>query len=375
MKRTGILLLTLLMCLSSLSSALADRTLRITFTGDVTLGSEENKKNREESFNSFVKREGYGYFFRKVKDLFEADDLTVVNLEGVLSDSARNENKKKTYRFRGPTEYVQILKEASIEACAISNNHTKDFGKQGYNSTRKTLKDAGIDYFGAEEYFIFEKDGIQIAFFALVSTIVQGHQTWGKEITAKLREEGVDAVVVCIHVGQEYDPHHNITQKRYAEMALSNFGADLVIMHHPHVLQGVEIMNNRTVCYSLGNFCFGGNAKVRALETMIVQAELDFTDDGTYKGQRLRFYPAYTCSSAAAVGDPNDYQPTLVTGDAGLAVMQLVQNDTDFELGLYDEEAGCLTLPYLPAEERETDTVTGGAGTDEEPLTLEVAKE
>ena len=362
MRRIGILLLTVLWLAGWLAPARADQTIRITFTGDVTLGSEESKKNREDSFHSYAKREGYGYFFRKVKDLFEADDLTVVNLEGVLSDSPRQENKKKTYRFRGPREYVQILKEASIEACAISNNHIKDFGRQGINATRDTLKEAGIGYFGDKEYYIFEKNGIQIAFFAMVSTIVQGNQSWGKEITAKLREEGVDAVVVCLHVGQEYDPHHNITQKRYAELALNQFGADLVIMHHPHVLQGIEIQNNRTICYSLGNFCFGGNATIRALETMAVQAELDFADDGTYRGQRLRLYPAYTCSSAAAVGDPNDYQPRFVTGDEGLAVLQLVQNDTDFELGLYDEEAGCLSLPYLPAETAaEAGETAGGA--------------
>ena len=348
-------LLAVILCAGAFASAFAEKKITITFTGDVTLGSEETKKNKPESFNGYAAREGYDYFFRNFREMFAADDLTVINLEGVLSDSNRQENTKKTYRFRGPAEYAEILVRSSIEACGISNNHTKDFGKQGYNATRDALTKYGVGYFGAKEYYIFEKDGIKIAFFALVSPIVQGSREWAGELTERLRkEEGVNAVVLCIHAGQEYDPHHNITQKNYAELAFKYFGADLVIMHHPHVLQGVEIQNNRYVCYSLGNFCFGGNTKIRSLETMVVQADLYFEDSGAYKGQQLRLYPAHIASSAKEPGDENDFLPRLVTGDEAMAVLQLVQNDTDYELGTFDEDTGYLALQYLPAEAEKT---------------------
>ena len=61
-------------------------------------------------------------------------------------------------------------------------------------------------------------------------------------------------------------------------------GADLVIMHHAHVVQGMSVFDSRSVCYLLGNFCFGGNCRVRAMESLVVVAELTFSDDGAYLG-------------------------------------------------------------------------------------------
>ena len=339
----------LLMLLGLFSAALADRTVTLTFTGDVTLGSEESKKHLDGSFNDYAEKQGYDYFFQQFLPMFSADDLTVVNLEGVLSDSNRQEKTSKTYRFRGPTAFAEILNRGSVEACAIANNHTMDFGQQGFNSTVQALDDHGIAHFGHSSYYIYEKDGIKIAFFAQVSPKVQGSREWGEETAARLRaEEGVDAVVVCMHVGTEYDPHRNKTQMNYASFARKFYTADLVIMHHPHVLQGIDVLDDSCyVCYSLGNFCFGGNMKIRALETMVVQADLVFSDEGEYKGQQLRLYPAHTASSARAAGDDSDFLPKPVTGDEALAVMQLVQDDTRFDLPPYDDETGCVTLPYL----------------------------
>lgn len=345
-------LLAVLLCVAGMVfSAAADQTITVTFTGDVTLGSEETRKNQEGSFHDYVAREGYDYFFRNFLPMFSADDLTVVNLEGVLSDSARQENTGKTYRFRGPTEFAEILPRASIEACAISNNHTMDFGKQGYASTVQALEDHGVRYFGNDYYYIFEKNGIKIAFFSLVSPKVSGSREWGEKLVARLRqEEGVSAVVMCLHVGTEYDAHRNKTQMNFAAFVRKYFTADLIIMHHPHVLQGIDILDGCCyVCYSLGNFCFGGNMKIRALETMVVQADFVFSDEGVYKGQQLRLYPAHIATSAQGEGDENDFLPKLVTGDEALAALYRVQNDTSFDLGLYDEEAGCLPLRFLPA--------------------------
>lgn len=331
------------------SAAQAEKTLTFTFTGDCTIGGEERLRNKEGSFFDYAAREGYDYFFKNYVDLFSKDDATIINLEGVLSDSNRQEKTSKTYRFRGDTDYAKILTKSFIEACSISNNHTKDFGNQGYHATVDTLKKNGIGYFGDSFYWIFEKDGIKVAFFSFVSSSYEGHRDWCTKTVQELREnEGVNAVVLCIHAGTEYATKHNPYQERYATIGIEKMGADLVIINHPHVVQGISVIDNRYVCYSLGNFCFGGNTKVRALECLLVQADLKFADDGTFLGQQLRLYPAHISN------DPeiNDFQPVPVTGDEAGAVFDLVQHDTDFSLSIFEEDAEyCyLPVPYLPAQ-------------------------
>ena len=341
----------------------AEKTIRLTFTGDVTLGSEEINKDKPDSFNGYAAREGYGWFFRNMKDLFSEDDLTLVNLEGVLSDSNRQEDTGKTFRFRGPTDYAKILTESSIEACAISNNHIMDFGKQGYESTKAALEANGILYCGNDSSFVLEKDGIKIGFFALGSMYAAKYSKYVKQTAEQMRAEGVNAIVCSFHAGQEYSPRRrDWDQERYAKTAVEEWGADLVIMHHPHVVQGVDVLHNRYVFYSLGNFCFGGNMfvngqkknpKIRTLETMVVQMDLRFGEDGAYLGQTGRIYPCYISSSAKQINDPNDFQPRFAVGDEALGVLERIQADTRFDLGLLDDEDGYLKLPYLEAEKKE----------------------
>ena len=347
MRRFLILLACLLM---TASSALAEKTITLTFTGDVTIGSEEYLRDREFSFDTFAQTHGYEYFFKNVRDLFAEDDLTVINLENVLSDNRHGEDRSKTYRFRGPTDFVKILTLSGIEAANLANNHAAvDYGNRGLRDTLETLRAAGIGAFGVKEVYIFEKDGVKIALMGIWNTAYRPNRTWMEKEIARLKnEEGVSAVIFSIHSGQEYSPFHGAGQ-RWQAKTLIDAGADLVIMHHPHVVQGIEIINNRTVCYSLGNFCFGGNKTVRALESLVVRATLTFSDEGEYLGQQLTLYPAHVSGTTP----DNDYQPRLVTGEDALAVMALIQQDTEFELPPFDEELGGATLPYLPAVSEE----------------------
>ena len=343
-------ILCLLLCLLTLvpACALADKTITITFTGDVTMGSEERKREKDFSFDTFAETKGYDYFFANVRDFFAEDDLTVVNLECVLSDSSKGEKKDKTYRFRGPTDFINILKNANVDACNIANNHTMDYGKNGYASTLAAVQGAGLGAFGNGDVFIFEKDGIKIAFLGGNTTAFTSRKAWAKEEMARLRaEEGVDAIIYTYHGGTEYGRVHAKRQTTSAEWAIRN-GADLVIMHHPHVIMGFEIFNNRTICYSLGNFCFGGNKEVRerALEAMVVRAELTFADDGTYLGQQLKLYPVHTSGNP----EVNDYQPRLITDPAAAQIaMDRAQDDTDFTLNPFDPALGYALQDFVPA--------------------------
>lgn len=345
MRRAFSLLLMLLM-LSFPLIARADQTLTLTFMGDCTLGSEQIKQWIPYELVQKALEVGFDFFFKNVTPLTINDDLTVINLESVLSDSANQEDKNKVYRFRAPKEYVQIMTTSGIDACNIANNHIYDFGTQGYRNTQQTLTEAGIAWFGDRDYYIWEKNGIKIAFFGMWNSQYYSNRNWYASEIAELKEkQGVNCVIFTFHCGVEYSPVHTELQEKYANFAVSA-GADLVIMHHPHVIQGITTMENRYVLYSLGNFVFGGNSKVRALQTMAVQALLTFGDDGQFKGSQLKLYPMHISDDA----EINHFQPVMVTGEDAVKVLGLVRADSTIEIPDLDEEAGYVLLPYLDAE-------------------------
>ena len=355
-KRFGTASLILLVLLVfSLSAGLAEKTILMTFTGDCTLGSEETKRRNANSFDTFAKEKGYDYFFANFKDLFEADDLTVVNLEGVLSDNAGQENTKKTFRFRGPTDFAKILTCSSIEAVSTANNHIMDYGSQGEKNTRKALEEHGVAWFRGESFYVYEHDGIRIAFVAIDNRLYyQMRSTMGATFRKMKEAEGISAIVVCVHTGIEYNGKHDSDATDLANFLIGN-GADLLIMHHPHVLQGMEIINRRNVFYSMGNFVFGGNCEIKAnkknsivnsLYTMAVQVKMTFTNDGQYLGQQAVIYPANISDDPVA----NHYQPVRLSAADAAPVVEALQRDTAFRLPAVTEKNGLsvIEFPYIP---------------------------
>ena len=121
-------------------------------------------------------------------------------------------------------------------------------------------------------------------------------------------------------------------------------GADFVAGSHPHVVQGLEVYNGRYIFYSMGNFCFGGNLKVRALESCALRLTLTFDDDGAYLGQQLSVY------AANVSGDPevNDFQPRLVTGEAAQAVWARIDTDSEGQDGPVAQDGGRRDYAFLP---------------------------
>ena len=144
--------LLLLFCLLP-SFALADKTITLTFTGDITLGGEDYLRTAEDSFFAVYDREGAGYFLKNFADFFAEDDLTVVNLEGVLTDNnalyPRDKGKGDDgYWFRGPAAYAKVLSAASVEVASLANNHAFDYGAQGFRDTIAAVEAEGIGWFG-----------------------------------------------------------------------------------------------------------------------------------------------------------------------------------------------------------------------------------
>ncbi len=340
-----------------LSSAPADRTVTLTFTGDCTLGSSDATRRWDSSFDSVAESRGTDWFFRRFTVLFAEDDATIINLEGVLSDSTAGAKGRKNFRFRGRTAFARMLPAASVEIAGLANNHAEDYGKQGLADTQSALTEAGVIWIRRLEGTVIEKDGIRVAVYAVDAA---GYRREGRQLReeiARVKAAGeADAVVVIAHCGKEYVPRHYAVQTNTAK-ELIDAGADLVIMHHPHVVQGVEIYRDRTICYSLGNFVFGGNTRIQSKMYyrthpatsrygLVVRAVLHFSDDGAYIGQQITLIPVFTSGDASV----NDYQPRPVTGDEAAKVMACVQFDTAFALPPCDGSDGRVRLPWLPAE-------------------------
>ena len=404
MRLSRLLILLLIVMLPCI--ALADVTITLTFTGDVTLGGEEWMLGEPDSFAAMYDKHGPEYFLGNFAEFFAEDDLTIINLEGVLSDADLRpvqEGKNGSYFFKGKTEYVSVLTAASVEAASIANNHTYDYGEPGLRDTIAALEGAGIAWFGThdshttdtERFLFFEKDGVTICIMSVYwDDYLQGKpEGCGAFLAAeikRIKESGeADAVIAILHGGQEYGRHATNPQKVFTKMAFGA-GADLVICHHAHVVMGMDVIGNRSAFYSLGNFCFGGNrlsyqkkgSKVQdAAPALIVRAVLTFDDEGNYKGQQMTLYPVQTTSIDRPVDSteiqPNDYQPKFVTGRLGAQVMRLIHIDANYfedkqrardkqnqeleqilidkekELKLLESSEGVsfLTLPYLPAEQ------------------------
>jgi len=134
---------------------------------------------------------------------------------------------------------------------------------------------------------------------------------------------------VNFHWGIEKAYTPNETQKTVAHFAVDS-GADMVIGHHPHVVQSIETYKNRIICYSLGNFCFGGNKNPSDKDAFIAQAVFK-TEDSVLKSVGFRVIPA----SISSVSTYNDYCPTLMTGtkkDSFLSKLNSLSTDAGFEI-------------------------------------------
>lgn len=197
---TAILVLILLIS----GCASAEKTIVLTFTGDVTLGGKDEGRNLDTSFESVAKAKGDDYFFANFTEMFGQDDLTVINLEGVLTDSPANGANKK-HAFRGNTGLVSILKAGFIDAASLANNHSGDYGQQGLASTKKALEENGIAWFQDYDCYMYEKDGIRIAFFSLQNSVLYTKRAKFYKADREARENGAaNAVVICWHTGTEY---------------------------------------------------------------------------------------------------------------------------------------------------------------------------
>ena len=286
----------------------APEAFTLTFVGNCTLGASAKNYNYQQGFINTV-GEDYTYNFKNVLTYFSGDDFTMLNLESVLTDSSKSSGKE--YAFRGPSNYVNILSQNSVEAVSLSNDHAKDFREEGYQDTTKNLSDACISYVEQDKTLIVTTSrGLTIGIYA-VGIDNQKESDIVDAISQLKANEEIDLVIFAPHWGNDNVYTANSTQQKLAHAAI-DAGANIVYGTHPYVLQPIEEYNGGIIYYSLGNFAYGGNNNPKDHNTALVQQEVIRDVDGTVKLGKLTVVPC----SVSSVSNLNNFQPTPYEADS-----------------------------------------------------------
>lgn len=274
-------------------------------------------------------REGWEHIFKEVAPRINQADLAFANLESPIGAKGHFINM-----FQAPPEAMKGLAYAGFDVVSLANNHTLDYHHEGMFETMRLLEENEIDWVGAGNNIhearaplIKEINGVKVGFLAYTEMwFVHAREPISWEGTAK--EPGVaparleiivedvnelkntvDCVVVSIHWGKEYT-HDPTPEQKLLARATVDAGADLVLGHHPHVLQGIEFYKEGVIAYSLGNFVFDINLP-KTWETMML--EFTLTSRGPMD---LNIIPAYIFG----------VQPRILQGSHKHALYQQIRN-------------------------------------------------
>jgi len=308
-------------------------TVTITAVGDCVLGTDYRFTYANSLAGQFDREDGdMAYFLGGVRELLGNDDLTIANLETTLTTTTARIPKAppdRSFWFRGDPSYVGILTAGSVEAVDVANNHSYDYQEAGFLETLATLEEAGIGYFGHGYVHYATVRGIRVA---LLGFNQLGNRATGpglaqltKLVVSAVEEHRSthDLVIVSFHWGKEYEFLPTPDQITLGHRTI-DAGADLVIGHHPHVVQGIETYGGKHIVYSLGNFVYGGSAMVKdGGHTMIFQEVFEFLD-GVLVAQEHRVIPA----SYSTTDNRNDYRPKVLTGPERATAEEKLQTRT-----------------------------------------------
>lgn len=254
----------------------------------------------------FIDKHGGDAVLAEVKPFLEEAHLAFVNLECPISDVGTRAMWKE-YTFRGRTALAQGLASAGVDVVSMANNHTLDYGTSALIDALERLDDAGVAYAGAgadaasagAPTLLITPAGT-VAVLAYTGILPSGFAA-GKErpgvnpVTSDpspiveavaAAAEKVDFVVVSFHWGVEYTGQANSGQRSLAHQVI-DAGADLVLGHHPHVIQGLELYKDRLIAYSLGDFVFDHYSRQTG-EAFVLQVDLQHEGPPS-----LRVIPVY----------------------------------------------------------------------------------
>ena len=281
----------------------------LVFGGDVMLSRVVGQK--------MAKYKDFAWPFQKLKDLLSQADLAVINLESPFTlDSKSYVVPTGSFSFNADPRALAGLEAAGVDLVALANNHFANQGQKGMRDTFKLLEQKNIAYAGAGADLtaahagtILDKNGIRFGFLDYGYPVDSSNAGTDRPGIANMdlasartdvqRMKGqADLVIVLIHDGVEYTNLPTSHQKEFAR-AMIDAGADLIVGHHPHWVQQVEIYENKPIIYSLGNLVFDQMWSQETREGALVKVELSGRNI-----RQLEFIPIII----------NDYgQPWLVT--------------------------------------------------------------
>jgi len=271
----------------------------LSFVGDCMLASMYGSEGFQ-TFNKLANEVPPEYFFANVAELFASDDLTIANCENIFTDN--NEllpiikDHDPAYWYKSKSANAEIFKKGNIDVVSLANNHIYDYGSEGRSDTITALENAGVIWGDSNRPLYFEIKGLKIALLCTTINTIG----YVAPIIDWLNDAEADYKIIYYHGGiemmHEPDPKHI-----NAARALADNGADLVIGHHPHVLQPVENYNGATIIYSLGNFIFGGGRPEN--RSIIFQVTLCVVD-GEILSKENKIIPVYCYAE--------DYQPAII---------------------------------------------------------------
>jgi poly-gamma-glutamate synthesis protein (capsule biosynthesis protein) len=255
----------------------AKEPIQIVAGGDVMLDSW---------IEEVVRTEGWHYPFIYLDSILSDSDLVFANLEAPfgMQDSAY----PKTYTFQVSPDLVQVLQAGKINVVSLANNHILDFGTEALKETMQLLAKHQIKYSGAgmnlsearkPAIFEIKEKKIAVASYSLTfpvefwatdssgGTCFPSHTFFYKDIR-RFKEEN-DLLVISFHWGGELLTAPKEYQLELAHKAI-DAGADLILGHHPHVIQGLEIYKGKLIAYSLGNYVFSSYSD-KATKSMLLK--------------------------------------------------------------------------------------------------------
>ncbi len=229
------------------------------------------------------------YPFTHTAEVLRSADVAIGNLECAVADKGTPQPQKE-YTFRSSPTAATRLKAAGIDIVTLANNHSLDYGAEAFQETLTHLQKAGIETVGGGKNYpeaqsskiLVLKDGTRVGFLGytlilpkgFAATSIQPGINFIDDIRLKRQIQRArrrsDVVVVQFHWGNEYQIHPDTTQRYYGHLAI-DYGADLVIGHHPHRIQEMEFYKGKLIAYSLGNFVFDMNHRPRVREGLMLK--------------------------------------------------------------------------------------------------------
>lgn len=239
----------------------------------------------------------------KTENFTEGYDLVMANLEGAVTKDGLHYRPDNLYDFAFKPEIIAKLKDYNFDIFTLANNHLSDQGEQGINETYQNLSEIAFNYFGCKDGVLSENEDIvkvykasekekqkilssddcsaiimeiknrKIAFLAFSIVYRDIPENLILEKIEKIKKES-DFLIVSPHWGVEYQAKASKKQENLAKKMIEA-GADLIMAHHPHVIQNYEIYQGKPIFYSLGNFIFDQYFSKETQEGLAVSIKLD----------------------------------------------------------------------------------------------------